>query len=77
MQELHPEQNTEYIALSDEQLKQLAESLSDNLSQQWSGVVQGVSMLDALFGYHHSMLDVQVRDHRCNMDVKNYCPNSM
>lgn len=62
MQELHPEQYTEYVALSDEQLKELAESLSDKLSQQWSGVVQGVAMLDSLFGYDHNMLDVQVRD---------------
>ncbi|KAL7519032.1 hypothetical protein ACHAWX_003830 [Stephanocyclus meneghinianus] len=59
MQELHPEQYTEYVALSDEQLKELAESLSDKLSQQWSGVVQGVAMLDSLFGYDHNMLDVQ------------------
>eukprot|EP00804_Cyclotella_cryptica_P024298 CCRYP_012573-RB/>CCRYP_012573-RB protein AED:0.05 eAED:0.05 QI:140/1/1/1/0.85/0.75/8/284/1255 len=60
MQQEHELEEYEgYVELSDQELKQLAESLSNKFTQQWAGVVQGVSMLDALFGYDHNMLDMQ------------------
>ena len=51
----------EYVPLSEEELERLAQSLSNELAQEWSGVVRGVSMLDSLFGYNHQMLDLKVR----------------
>jgi hypothetical protein len=67
-----PELGVEYVALSDEESRQLAQSLSGKLSRQWSAVAQGVSSLDALFGYQqHNMLDLQVREARASR-VENY-----
>jgi len=51
----------DYVPLSEDQVEQLAQSLSDKLSQEWSGVVRGVSMLDNVFGYNHQLLDLKVR----------------
>lgn len=51
----------EYVPLSDEELERLAQSLSNELTQEWSGVVRGMSMLDSLFGYNHQLLDLKVR----------------
>eukprot|EP00956_Cyclotella_meneghiniana_P026681 scaffold58286_cov68-Cyclotella_meneghiniana.AAC.3 len=36
----------EYVPLSEEELERLAQSLSNELAQEWNGVVRGVSMLD-------------------------------
>ena len=50
----------EYEPLSTEELDQLGNTLADNLKQEWGGVVQGVAMLDKVFGYDHGLLDMQV-----------------
>lgn len=50
----------EYEPLSAEELDQLGNTLADNLKQEWGGVVQGVAMLDKVFGYDHGLLDMQV-----------------
>jgi hypothetical protein len=65
------EQDIEYVALSQEELDRLAESLSSKLSQEWGGVVQGVSLLDAVFGYDHNMLDVKVSRSKVQSAAKN------
>lgn len=59
----------EYVPLSDEELERLAQSLSNELTQEWSGVVRGMSMLDSLFGYNHQMLDLKVRLNNINCIV--------
>lgn len=50
----------EYEPLSTEELDQLSDSLANNLKQEWGGVIQGVAMLDKVFGYDHGLLDMQV-----------------
>jgi len=49
----------EYEPLSNEDLEKLAESLAGNLVNEWGSLVQGVSLLDNVFGYNHGLLDVQ------------------
>ncbi len=49
----------EYEQLTDDDLEKLAESLAGNLVNEWGSLVQGVSMLDKVFGYNHGLLDVQ------------------
>jgi hypothetical protein len=49
----------EYESLSNEELEKLAESLAGHLVTDWGSVVQGVSLLDKVFGYNHGLLDVQ------------------
>ena len=53
-------QEFEYQPLSLEELERLAESLATDLTKEWGGVVQGVSLLDKTFGYDHGLLDLQV-----------------
>lgn len=52
----------EYEPLSADELEQLAESLTGTLSEEWGGVVQGVSLLDKVFGYDHNLLDLKGDD---------------
>ena len=52
-----------YEPLSMEEMDQLADSLANNLKQEWGGVVQGVASLDKVFGYDHGLLDLQVSGH--------------
>ena len=49
----------EYEQLTNDELEKLAESLAVNLVNEWGSLVQGVSMLDKVFGYNHGLLDVQ------------------
>ena len=56
------EQEIEFVPFSTDELEILAETLSEKLSLEWSGVARGVSILDDLFGYNHLMLSVNVRD---------------
>ena len=51
-----------YETLSAEELDKLADSLANGLKLEWSGVVQGVSLLDKIFGYDHGLLDLQGDD---------------
>jgi hypothetical protein len=53
-------QQDEYVSMSMDELEKLAETLSEKLAKEWGGVVQGMSMLDGLFGYNHQMLDLKV-----------------
>ena len=66
------EQEIEYVPLSKDELERLAESLSEKLALEWSGVARGVSMLDSLFGYDHQMLNVKVR----GVPVDEMCPQT-
>jgi len=50
----------EYEQLSNEELEKLAESLAGNMISDWGSLVQGVSLLDKVFGYNHGLLDIQV-----------------
>ncbi|KAL7553708.1 hypothetical protein ACHAWF_017043 [Thalassiosira exigua] len=49
----------QYYPLSADELDRLADSLTENLKQEWGGVAKGVAMLDKVFGYDHGLLDVQ------------------
>ena len=49
----------EYEPLSNEELEKLAKALAGNLVNEWGNLVQGVSLLDKVFGYNHGLLDVQ------------------
>jgi hypothetical protein len=49
----------EYEPLSNEELEKLAESLAGNMISDWGSLVQGVSLLDKVFGYNHGLLDIQ------------------
>ena len=53
------ETSFQYEQLSNEDLEKLAESLAGNLVNEWGSLVQGVSLLDKVFGYNHGLLDVQ------------------
>jgi hypothetical protein len=53
-------QQEEYVSMSMDELEKLAETLSEKLAKEWSGVVRGMSILDGLFGYNHQMLDLKV-----------------
>ena len=55
----HMQESFEYEQLSSEELEKLAESLASSLVTDWGSLVQGVSLLDKVFGYNHGLLDVQ------------------
>ena len=48
----------EYRPMLDGDLDKLAEQLASNIQDQFGSVVQGVSLLDKVFGYDHELLDM-------------------
>ena len=62
------EEQVEFTPMSEDELEKLAQNLSSKLAQEWGGVVQGVSMLDDVFGYSHNMLDSKVRNNELPFD---------
>ena len=48
----------EYRPMLGGELEKLAEQLANNIQDQFGSVVQGVSLLDKVFGYDHGLLDM-------------------